>query len=45
MLSTNELARQVKIYDLEDYLYYKEAIPTSLIERYKKSLKLLKWQK
>lgn len=44
-LSTNELARQVKIYDLEDHLYYKEAIPASLIQRYEKALKLLKWQK
>ena len=41
-LSTNELARQVKIYDLEDHLEYKEAIPASLIERYKKALKILK---
>lgn len=43
--TSNELARQVKIYDLEDHLYYKEAIPASLIQRYEKSLKLLKWQK
>jgi metal dependent phosphohydrolase len=41
-LSTDDLARQVKIYDLEDHLYYKEAIPESLIDRYKKALKLLK---
>lgn len=37
-LSTDELARQVKIYDLEDHLYYKEAIPASLIQRYEKAL-------
>lgn len=41
-LSTDDLARQVKIYDLEDHLYYKEVIPESLIDRYKKALKLLK---
>lgn len=40
--TSNELAKQVKIYDLEDHLYYKEAIPESLIDRYKKALKLLK---
>ena len=44
-LSIDGLARQVKIYDLEDHLYYKEAIPASLIQRYEKALKLLKWQK
>lgn len=41
-LSTNDLARQVKIYDLEDHLYYKEAIPESLIQRYEKALHFLK---
>ena len=41
-LSTNDLARQVKIYDLEDHLYYKEAIPASLIQRYEKTLHFLK---
>lgn len=40
-LSTDDLARQVKIYDLEDHLYYKEVIPESLIDRYMKALKLL----
>lgn len=30
-ITSNELAKQVKIYDLEDHLYYKEAIPESLI--------------
>ena len=40
-LSTDDLARQVKIYDLEDHLYYKEVIPKSLIDRYMKALKLL----
>ena len=40
-LSIDGLARQVKIYDLEDHLYYKDAIPESLIQRYKKALHLL----
>ena len=40
-LSIDGLARQVKIYDLEDHLYYKEAIPESLIQRCEKALKLL----
>lgn len=44
-ITSNELAKQVKIYNLEDHLYYKEAIPESLIQRYEKALKLLKWQK
>lgn len=40
-LSTDDLARQVKIYDLEDHLYYREAIPESLIQRYEKALHFL----
>ena len=40
-LSTDSLAKSVKIYDLEDHLDYKEAIPESLIKRYEKALKLL----
>lgn len=40
--ASNELAKQVKIYDLEDHLYYKEAIPKSLIQRYEKTLHFLK---
>lgn len=40
-LSIDGLARQVKIYDLEDHLYYKDAMPESLIDRYKKALHLL----
>ena len=40
-ITSNELVKQVKIYDLEDHLYYKEAIPESLIDRYKKALHLL----
>lgn len=41
-ITSNELAKQVKIYDLKDYLYYKGAMPESLIQRYEKALKILK---